>query len=154
MRLTRHSDLAFRTLLYLAVAGPRGASIHAIATSYGVSEHHLRKVVMDLSRLGVVTATRGPGGGLQLARPAGEISIGALMRQIEPDFAMVECLGVEPERCVVQQCCGLKGVFRQALAAWFAVLDRYTLADAAGNPERLATALGIERPEDAGPPPP
>ncbi len=149
MRLTLHSDLAFRTLIFLATAGKEGGSIPQIAKTYGVSEHHLRKVVNHLAQAGWVEATRGRGGGLRLRPKPADISIGAVMREMEADFALVDCLGAEPERCVISGCCGLQGIFGEALRAWFEVLDRYTLADAIDGSRGLPRLLGLAEPARA-----
>jgi Rrf2 family nitric oxide-sensitive transcriptional repressor len=148
MRLTLHSDFAFRTLIFLAAAGERGGTIPEIAKAYAISENHLRKVVARLVEIGFVEATRGRGGGLRLAMEPSQISIGAAVRKLESDFALAECMGVEPERCVITGSCGLQRIFKEALNEWFQALDRYTLADAVGGSKRLRHALGIK---DASP---
>jgi Rrf2 family transcriptional regulator, nitric oxide-sensitive transcriptional repressor len=136
-------------MILLAAAGPSGSTIPEIAAAYRVSENHLRKVVHDLVRLGLLQSIRGRGGGLRLALPPSEISIGAVMRVMEPDFALVDCLGHAPERCVITAHCGLQGIFGEALRAWFAVLDRYTLADAMAGSTRLTELLGLPQREEA-----
>jgi Rrf2 family nitric oxide-sensitive transcriptional repressor len=143
MRLTLHADLAFRTLIFLAAADKRSGTIPEIAKAYAISENHLRKVVARLVEIGFVEATRGRGGGVRLAMEPSRISIGTAMRKLESDFALAECMGVSPERCVITGCCGLQRVFKEALNAWFEVLDRYTLADAVGGSKRLRQALGL-----------
>ena len=67
------------------------------------------------------------------------------MRKLESDFALVDCMGVAPERCTITGCCGLQKIFKEALNAWFQVLDRYTLADAIGGSRGLERALGIDK---------
>jgi Rrf2 family nitric oxide-sensitive transcriptional repressor len=146
MRLTLHSDLGFRTLVYLATAGEKGATIPQIASAYAVSEHHLRQVVNELVRLGLVKSTRGRNGGLHLGRAPAEISIGKVMRSLESDFALVDCLGHTPERCVIAGNCGLQHIFGKALRAWFEVLDQHTLADVIRGSSKLPLLLGIAEP--------
>jgi Rrf2 family transcriptional regulator, nitric oxide-sensitive transcriptional repressor len=143
MRLTLHTDLAFRTLMFLAAAGEGGGDIPQIAEAYGASEHHLRKVANHLTQIGLVQSTRGRGGGLRLGKAPREISIGGVMRRLESDFALADCLGAEPERCVIAGCCGLQKIFKEALEAWFLVLDRYTLADAMKGSRSLTRLLGL-----------
>ena len=143
MRLTLHSDLGFRTLVYLATAGEKGATISQVASAYAVSEHHLRQVVNELVRLGLVKSTRGRNGGLRLGRSPSEISIGKVMRSLESDFALVDCLGVAPERCVIAGHCGLQHIFGKALRAWFEVLDQHTLADVVRGSSKLPLLLGL-----------
>ena len=143
MRMTYHADLGFRTLMYLASAGSEGATIVQIAEAYNVSENHLRKVTLQLTKIGLLHSTRGKGGGLRLAVDPSKISLGWAMRKLEPDFAIVECMGVEPDRCVINGCCGLQTIFKEALCSWFKVLDGYTLADAIGGSRRLNRLLKI-----------
>jgi Rrf2 family nitric oxide-sensitive transcriptional repressor len=143
MRLTLHSDYGLRALIYLAAAGEAGGTASAIAEAYGISEHHLRKVIQRLTQAGLVDAARGRGGGLKLARQPGEIGIGAVLRLTEPDFAMAECMSTEPGRCAIAGACGLQTALSEALAAWFAVLDRHTLADAIVAPGLLRQRLGL-----------
>jgi Rrf2 family transcriptional regulator, nitric oxide-sensitive transcriptional repressor len=145
MRLTLHTDLAFRALMYLALASDRGASIPEIAKAHAISENHLRKVAGRLIEIGLVEATRGRGGGLRLALPPTRIYIGNTMRKLEKDFALVDCMGENPQRCVITGCCGLQRIFRESLKAWFQVLDHYTLDDAVKGSRGLLLRLGIDQ---------
>lgn len=124
MRLTRYSDYAMRVMLYLAARGDRPCSISEMAAAYGISQNHLMKVMNDLGRAGYVASTRGRNGGFRLARPAAEIVVGDLLRHTEDDLDLVDC-----PRCVLSRGCGLSSVLDEALMAFLAVLDRYTLAD-------------------------
>ncbi len=141
MRLTTHSDLSFRTLIFLGFSGTDGSTIPQIAAAFGASEHHLRKVVRELSRLKLVRATRGRSGGLRLAVAPAEITIGGLLRQFEPEFARSQCLGAAQNGCVILGLCGLQQVFNESLGALFAVLDRYTLEDVLKSSPDVAAKL-------------
>jgi len=144
MRLTTHSDLAFRTLLFLGVAGERGATIPEIAAAFSASENHLRKVVVELVKLDIVKATRGRNGGLTLDVSPDQVTIGDLLRKLEPEFATAECLGAGQKGCIIFGACGLQRVFNESLAALFSVLDRYTLADVLNSSQGVASRLGLE----------
>lgn len=144
MRLTTHSDLAFRTLIFLGIAGDRGATIPEIAAAFGASENHLRKVVVELVRLKMVKATRGRNGGLCLDISPADVTIGDLMRRFEPEFAASECLGAGQKGCVIFGACGLQRVFNESLGALFGVLDRYTLADVLASSDGVAAKLGLD----------
>ena len=131
MHLTRHSDYSLRVLIFLAVKGQH-ATISEIAEAFAISRAHLTKVVHELAQLGYVATMRGRGGGLTLGKAPREICVGRLLRQTEENLVLVDCLSSAQRgerNCVITPACKLKGAFAQALQAFFAVLDRYTLAD-------------------------
>lgn len=129
MRLTRHSDYGLRVLMYLGVRPDHLATIDEIAQAYGISRAHLMKVVNGLGRAGFVETVRGRGGGLRLARPAGEIGLGDVVRSTEGRMDLVECFDPETNACRIEPVCALRGVLEEALAAFLETLDGYTLAD-------------------------
>jgi Rrf2 family transcriptional regulator, nitric oxide-sensitive transcriptional repressor len=142
MRHTAHADYALRVLLYLRVAPGRQGSVAEIAEAHNISRHHLVKVVQRLAGAGIVATARGRGGGVRLERDPAGITVGDVMRTMENDFAVVECLG--PARfCRVAGVCGGRDVFARALDAYFAVLDEATLDDIAANDQGLRGALRL-----------
>lgn len=142
MRHTTHADFALRVLLYLRVAPGRHGSVAAIAEAHNVSRNHLLKVVQRLASADIVETTRGRGGGVRLVRDPSSISVGEVMRVMEKDFAVVECLGAA-RFCRVAGVCGARSVFSRALDAYFEVLDGSSLEDIAANDFGLRGALGL-----------
>ncbi|MFV0295911.1 MAG: RrF2 family transcriptional regulator [Hyphomicrobiaceae bacterium] len=134
MQLTRFSDYAMRVLMYTHAANGRLVTIEEMASNYRISRAHLMKVVNTLTRARYLTAVRGRTGGVTLARPADKINLGAVIRDTEPDFALVECFSCK-EACIVGGCCKLPAVLRRAMAAFLAELDRHTLASIAIKPK-------------------
>jgi Rrf2 family transcriptional regulator, nitric oxide-sensitive transcriptional repressor len=129
VQLTRFSDYSLRVLLYLATHQDRLVSIREVSRAYGVSHHHLVKVVQRLLEKDLIASTRGRGGGLRLNRPPAAINIGTLVRATEPHFDLVECFDRKANTCPIDSACGLKGVLRNAQTAFLKVLDDRTLAD-------------------------
>lgn len=144
MRLTIYTDYALRTLIYLGVNGDRLCSIATIATSYGISKNHLMKIVVDLAANGVIESVRGNGGGIRLAKPPSEIGIGDVVRITESDMFLVACFDSEGPSCRISSDCKLRAVLAQALSAFLAVLDDYTLADVIVKHNKIQSLLGIE----------
>jgi Rrf2 family nitric oxide-sensitive transcriptional repressor len=146
MKLTLYTDYSLRVLLYLASTPEQQKLIQIkdIAASYGISKNHLMKVIFHLGKLGYIETIRGRNGGLRLAMEPQDINIGKLVRQTEEDFHMVECFQ-DHGSCIISPGCKLKGILNQALQAFLAVLDQYTLQDLAGNREQLASLLFTER---------
>jgi Rrf2 family nitric oxide-sensitive transcriptional repressor len=124
MRLTRYTDYAMRVLLYLGARPEKLCSIAEISSAYGISQNHLMKVVNDLARAGYVASVRGRSGGIRLGAAPEAINVGAVVRHTEDGFDLVDC-----PNCLLAPACGLTGALGEALAAFMAVLDRYSLAD-------------------------
>ncbi|MBL4788502.1 MAG: Rrf2 family transcriptional regulator [Kordiimonadaceae bacterium] len=144
MRLTLQTDYSLRVLMLLGVTGERLVTIKEISETYDISKNHLMKVVHHLSGLGYLDTVRGKNGGMRLGREPSEVRIGALVRQTEPDMALVQCFpGGTKGGCRLEAGCQLNGVLSEALAAFLAVLDKYTLADLLAQPALLAGLLGV-----------
>lgn len=137
MQLSLFSDYALRSLLFLALRDGKDepVEISAIAEAYGISRHHLVKVVHRLGQLGYVETRRGRSGGIRLAREPRDIRLGELVRATEPSAALLACLEAEAEGtkgreiCRIAPVCRLKGFLREAEEAFHAALDRHTLAE-------------------------
>ena len=112
MRLSLHTDYALRTLIYLA-GRPGRTNVASVAEFFQISKDHVAKVVMQLARLGYVRSVRGVGGGIELARPAAEISIGEIVSAMEGNTHLLECVGTSGV-CVIQPACTLRHVLAEA----------------------------------------
>jgi Rrf2 family nitric oxide-sensitive transcriptional repressor len=144
MRMTLHTDYALRMLIYLASRPGRICTVSEVADAYRLSRNHLLKVALRLRRMGFIDTTRGRAGGIRLAKNPAEINLGVLVRGTEEDFSLVECMQGAGGSCVISPICRLKGIFGEALEAYLAVLDRYTLADATRNHAGLKLLLGLD----------
>lgn len=130
MRLTAMTDYALRLLMYLGRQPDRLCTIAEVAQVHGLSRAHLMKITYQLGRRGWITTVRGKGGGMTLARPPQDINLGAVVRSVEPDFQLVECMGrPSPDGCALTRSCPLAAVFGDALESFLARLDAKTLAD-------------------------
>lgn len=129
MRLTRFTDNALRCLLLLGLEPERCITVNEIAERMNMSYEHLVKIVHRLSEFGYVETVRGRHGGVRLGKSAGDIRLGALVRQTEENLALVECFDPEHNTCPISSACRLAGTLDEALQAFLAVLDEKTLAD-------------------------
>lgn len=143
MQLTQYTDFGLRTLIALGLARPRKLTVAEISQSYGISRHHLVKVVARLAELGYVETLRGKGGGMRLAREPGSIRLGEVVRRLEAELGVVPCLQRGGGNCAIVPSCRLKGILHAATERFIGELDANTLADVLQPRLPLARLLGI-----------
>ena len=83
MKLSRHSECAFRTLVFLALEPDQKFRIEDIAKAHNIPRNHLVKVVAHLVKRGYVTTHRGRYGGVSLGKAADSILMGDLIREMD-----------------------------------------------------------------------
>jgi Rrf2 family transcriptional regulator, nitric oxide-sensitive transcriptional repressor len=143
MRLTTFTDYSLRVLIYLAAEPRRRSTIAEIAASFDISQSHLTKVVHVLGRKGWVATARGKGGGIALGALAGQIVVGDVVRAMEGELVPAGCFGTG--ECSIARICRLRGVLAEAVDAFHAVLDRYSLADLVADDFALASLMFKDR---------
>ncbi len=133
MQLTRFTDYALRVLIFVAHRQGRHTTIKDVSDAHEISEDHLMKVVQRLAALGYLKATRGKNGGIGAARAPADISIGRVVRDVEP-LAPVECFaGAYDGRCILFPNCALRGALQSAQLQYLKALDAYSVADVMGT---------------------
>lgn len=132
MQLTVSSDIALRTLICL---GRKNApvTITEVAEECDVSKSSLMKVVMALVSANLIVSDRGRNGGISLAQDAKDISVGAVVRMMENNLALVDCMKTSPSSCPLLPKCRLKRLFNEAQSAFFSTLDNCSIADLLKN---------------------
>jgi Rrf2 family iron-responsive transcriptional regulator len=143
MRLTRQTNYAMRILMYCAANDGRLSRIPEIAEAYSVSELFLFKILQPLVENGLVETVRGRNGGVRLARAADRINLFDVVRVTEESFAMAECFENDAAECPLVDSCALNAALREALGAFFAVLERHTIADLVRSKMDVRLLLGI-----------
>jgi Rrf2 family transcriptional regulator, nitric oxide-sensitive transcriptional repressor len=129
MHLTAFTDYCLRVLIYAGLKDGELARIDEIAERHGINRNHLVKVVFRLGQLGYLETIRGKRGGLRLAKNPEDINLATLIREMEQDWAVVECFQEDGCQCVIAPACVLRKALREALDAFFKSLEGYTLAD-------------------------
>ena len=144
MHLKRYTDYSLRVLVYLGLHPDRLVTISEIANTFNISKNHLMKVVKDLVAAGFIQSVKGKFGGLRLGRAPDMVNIGAVVRHMESDFALVECLG-DHNTCRILPGCSLKPILLNAGERFLETLDAYTLADVLVNRDVLLKLVSDER---------
>lgn len=126
MQLTQHTDYGLRLMIVLARRHGEPIALPEFAAEQNLSYHHVAKVAQALVREGFLKSRRGRSGGVELARGPEEITVGEVVRVLERGLQLADCAG-----CALRDDCSASPLLAEALAAFLAVLDRSTLADAA-----------------------
>lgn len=125
MKLTKQTDFALRTLLYLAKQKTNNRIfVQEIADAYDMPVNHLTKVVNKLSRLSYINTYRGRNGGIELGRTKEEILIKDVIIDFEPSLTPADC-----ENCLLRGGCGLEAHLAIASDAFIDSLGNKSLAD-------------------------
>ena len=147
MRLTRQSNYAIRTLVYCAVNEPGLSRVADIARAYAISELFLFKLIKPLVENGLLRTVRGRRGGIKLGKPADQITLLETIRLTEENFALAECFE-DGADCPLIGECDLNGALREALGAFFTVLESYSIADLAQKKRSIRERLGLQMLDD------
>ncbi len=129
LQFSQSTDLAIHGLWALAHLDEQHLMLLSeIARTQNVSTSYLAKVFQKLGRAGLVTAARGKRGGYTLARLPEAITVGDVVRAMEADQPMYQCLAQE-RSCEAEPDCRLLHLFTEAERQMYAVLDGVNLAD-------------------------
>ncbi len=143
MQLSAYSDYALRVLIQAALRRPHRVTVDEVAETFGISRHHLVKIVYDLGRNGYLQTQRGIGGGFTLGRALENIRVGDVVRLGEETETVIDCIDKPGQPCRLSPACKLKRVLDEAASAFFSVLDSYTLADLVKQPSKIKAVLQL-----------
>jgi len=130
--LTNKAKYGLRAMCALQGGEGRWMQARAVAARANVPEKFLEAILVELRKAGFVESRRGHLGGHALAKPAGEIMVGDLIRAIDGPLAPVRCASMtayEPcSDCRDPEHCAVRELMRETRAALSGVLDHYSLA--------------------------
>ena len=96
MRLTTKGRYAVTAMLDLAMHHERGpVSLGDIAGRQGISLSYLEQLFSQLRKQGLVSSTRGPGGGYQLGQDAATIAVSDVILAVDESVDATRCGGKE-----------------------------------------------------------
>ena len=126
MQLTKHTDFAFRILIYLASTDEKLTRIQQLADGFDISKSHVMKIVNKLVHQGWVASVRGKNGGICLGSAPQDVRLNDVVELMEQTLEPVNC---EEPLCALTSACKLKGVLLKAQDEYLAHLAQFTLAD-------------------------
>jgi len=130
--LTKKAKYGLKALVYLAGVEPgRPALVADVAEANQIPKKFLDAILAELRNAGFVHSKKGKGGGYALARPASEISVGAVIRVLDGPLAPIQCASKTVYRrcddCLDETHCVVRMVMLEAREAIANVLDKTSL---------------------------
>ena len=133
MKLSTRGRYGIHAMFDLALYGQETPQpIKAIVEREGVPEAYLEQLIAVLRKGGLVTSIRGAQGGYMLSRPAGEITVGNVLRALEGDLSLVSCLAGE-DVCHKSGGCPTRAVWQKLRDGINQVLNDYERMNAQGE---------------------
>lgn len=156
MHLSKKSEYALRATINLGIAtevGRTTVSGAELAEANRLPLKFVERILQELRDAGIVETHRGKFGGYSLAKPADQISIGALVRLMDGRLAPICCASenaYQPCTCPDEDHCGLRMIMIDVRNAIANILDRYTVAQVVEVTLRKMRRDGIVPPFASG----
>ena len=136
MQLTKFTDFGLRILMYLASIPEQDlVTVGELAHRFDIPKNHLNKVVNKMVKQDWIIATPGRNGGIRMAQAPQTLHLGDILSVMEGHTQFVDC---EQPLCILKGNCYLKRVLDNGQRAFYADMNRYSLAE-------------LVQPETAGP---
>lgn len=127
MQLTKHTDYAFRVLIYLAMQPTDTlATIQEIAKYFDISRNHMMKIVQKLANAGFIQSIRGKQGGIKLGKQTQEINLRSIVELMEATLKPVDCTS---QPCRLNPGCELKTILFTGQRQYMDYIGQYTVTD-------------------------
>ena len=131
MAVTQKCQYALRALFELAKREGSGAApAGELADAQAIPKRFLEVILHQLRQGGFVESQRGKEGGFYLARPAAEVTVGAVIRFMDGPISPVDCHRGRPDHdCPLRGQCVFRGLWDEARVALERVYDTRSLKD-------------------------
>jgi Rrf2 family transcriptional regulator, nitric oxide-sensitive transcriptional repressor len=129
MYLSKFTDYAFRSLLYLAENREKICTVEELSKELDISEHHLKKIVHKLAKTDFLVSMKGRSGGLKLGLEPKDINLGEVLKLTEDNLNIAECFNKNETCPFITGGCRLKGIMKNSLNKFVEEFSKYTLQD-------------------------
>lgn len=141
MRLSRRTEYGLRAVMQLAqLPGETYVQSREIAAQERLPKKFLESILLALKRGGFLESKIGSGGGYRLARPAGKITVGEIVRRLEGRLAAKEAAASADSSPGTM---AVRLVNSRLTEATNRVLDGLTLEELVEQVNRLCDQSGI-----------
>jgi Rrf2 family transcriptional regulator, cysteine metabolism repressor len=143
VKLSTKGRYATRALLDLALHyGKKPVLLKDISARQGISLRYLEQIISPLISAEILVSTRGPRGGVMLAKPPDQIRLIDFIQVLEGPVAPVECV-INPGVCTRSVSCVARDVWDDLARAMCGVLESTTLKDLVERQKKKSPAKEI-----------
>lgn len=143
MQITRRADYAIRTVLDVARLQPGEVALTGeVAERQRIPAPFLAKIVLALTRAGILRSFRGSGGGIALAKPADQITLLQVVEAVDGPVAMNRCV-LWPDECERSDACPVHKVWcdtRALLAEHLGAISIASLIESGQGDEKAPSS--------------
>jgi len=155
MKLSTRGRYALRAMIDLAqnqCNNLKPISLRDISIRQEISLQYLEQLFNKLKKANLVKSTRGAGGGYLLAKEAGEISSGDIIRAVEGPIVLVDCISTgkktnknSPKKCKKIEDCAIKVLLEEVAKKINQTLDSTSLKDLCVITQKIGEGQKDER---------
>ncbi|MBW1763383.1 MAG: Rrf2 family transcriptional regulator [Deltaproteobacteria bacterium] len=133
MKLSTKSRYGARILMELARRkGDGPVQVSEIFDKQKIPVKYLEQIIRMLREAGFINSFRGAKGGHIIAKDPGKITLGEIVRLLEGQKDLVECISL-PESCDMSDECRIRLAWKEAADALFKKLDNITIKKILNN---------------------
>jgi len=141
MKMSLRGEYALRALIVLGLNyGRHVVPIQSISDQQNIPKRFLEQILNELKSVGFVESKRGVAGGYRLHVPPEQITLAAVIRQIEGPLAPVSCVSTrfyERCSCPSEAKCAIRSVMKEVRDAIATVLEQVTVAQLCDRSRQL-----------------
>ncbi|MFN0274313.1 MAG: RrF2 family transcriptional regulator [Chitinophagales bacterium] len=133
--LSKKAKYGLKAMFYLARNYGKGPVLIAtLAGEENVPRKFLELILLDLKKHGLLYSKMGKGGGYELSKEPGKITIGQIVRILDGPLAPLGCVSKTAyqkcEECLNERTCEIRKIMQQVREATAAILDTTSLVEA------------------------
>lgn len=136
MKVTRASDYAIRSLIYIAKK-PDGTVFmrSELSKICDIPDSFLGKILQNLAKANILSSERGKKGGFKLNKPTTNITVYDIIKAIEGELSLNECI-FDDNFCSIVNTCSAHRMWMEIQETMMSKLKSYTLRQLAEEETR------------------
>jgi Rrf2 family protein len=128
MILNKTTEYALTVLGYMSISQEQIFPAEMLHEKLEIPRRYLRKLLTDLSKLGIIKSAKGRKGGFVFAKPLSEITLASIIETVEGSEVMGNCI-LGHQICKEEQPCVMHEIWMEAKTKMMDTLSNTTLQD-------------------------